>query len=81
MRTPVWDKADAETRAAFEELVEQLGEQAQPVDLPDAYAAAWDDQRAIMAADMAHNLKRAGRARRRGLEQDACAISWPKAAR
>ena len=27
-----------------------------PIDLPEAYAAAWDDQRAIMAADMAHNL-------------------------
>ena len=28
----------------------------EPIDLPEAYAAAWDDQRAIMAADMAHNL-------------------------
>ncbi len=26
------------------------------VDLPDAYAAAWDDQRVIMATDMAHNF-------------------------
>jgi Asp-tRNA(Asn)/Glu-tRNA(Gln) amidotransferase A subunit family amidase len=34
VRTPVWDKADAETRGA----------------------AAWDDQRIIMAVDMAHNL-------------------------
>ena len=56
VRTPVWDKADAETHTAFEALVERLGEQAQLVDLPDAYAAAWDDQRAIMATDMAHNL-------------------------
>jgi Asp-tRNA(Asn)/Glu-tRNA(Gln) amidotransferase A subunit family amidase len=56
VRTPVWDKADAQTRAAFEDFVAQLGESAATVDLPDAYAAAWDDQRVIMAADMAHNL-------------------------
>ena len=56
VRTPVWDKADAETRAAFEALTKQLGEQAQSINLPDAYAAAWDDHRAIMATDMAHNL-------------------------
>ncbi len=56
VRTPAWDKADAETRAAFEALAKQLGEQAQSINLPDAYAAAWDDHRAIMATDMAHNL-------------------------
>ncbi len=56
VRTPVWDKADAQTRAAFEAFVAQLGSAAVTVDLPDAFAAAWDDQRVIMAADMAHNL-------------------------
>jgi len=56
VRTPIWDKADAEARAAFEDLVNLLGESAAVVDLPDAYAEAWDDQRVIMAADMAHNL-------------------------
>ena len=28
VRTPVWDKADAETRAAFEDLVKRLGKSA-----------------------------------------------------
>ncbi len=56
VRTPVWDKADDETRAAFEALVARLGDSAAAVDLPDAYAAAWDDHSAVMAADMAHNL-------------------------
>jgi Asp-tRNA(Asn)/Glu-tRNA(Gln) amidotransferase A subunit family amidase len=56
VRTPVWDKADAQTRAAFEDFVNRLGEQAQTINLPESYAAAWDDQRVIMAADMAHNL-------------------------
>ena len=56
VRTPVWDKADAATRAAFEDFVKLLGDSAAVVEMPESYAAAWDDQRAIMAADMAHNL-------------------------
>jgi len=56
VRTPVWDKADADFRAAFEDMVKRLGDSAAAVDLPNAFASAWDDQRAIMAADMAHNL-------------------------
>lgn len=57
VRTPVWDKADGATHAAFEELVATLGDQAAEVELPEAFAAAWDDQRVIMAADMAHNFE------------------------
>lgn len=56
VRTPIWDKADASARAAFEELVDELGDSAARVDLPEAYAGAWDDHRAVMAVDMAHNL-------------------------
>ncbi len=56
VRTPVWDKADAPTRAAFEDLVKLMGDSAAVVDLPDAFAAAWDDQRTVMSVDMAHNL-------------------------
>ena len=56
VRTPIWDKADAGTRAAFEALAEKLGERAVAVDLPEAYGAAWDDLRVIMNAEMAHNL-------------------------
>ena len=56
VRTPVWDKADTDTRAAFENLVKRLGDSASAIDLGQSYAAAWDDQRVIMAADMAYNL-------------------------
>ena len=56
VRTPIWGQADDTTRAAFEALVESLGASASTIDLPDAYSAAWEDHRAIMAADMAHNL-------------------------
>jgi Asp-tRNA(Asn)/Glu-tRNA(Gln) amidotransferase A subunit family amidase len=54
VRTPMWDKADAEARGALEDLAKELG--ASEIDLPSDYRAAWDALRAIMAADMAHNL-------------------------
>jgi Asp-tRNA(Asn)/Glu-tRNA(Gln) amidotransferase A subunit family amidase len=56
VRTPMWDKADAQTREAFEGLAQRLEDCAAGVDLPDAYAAAWDDQRVIMYTDMTHNF-------------------------
>jgi Asp-tRNA(Asn)/Glu-tRNA(Gln) amidotransferase A subunit family amidase len=56
VKTPVWDKADADTRDAFEALAQDLGEACFNFDLPDYYASAWDAHRAVMAADMAHNL-------------------------
>ena len=54
VRTPMWEKADADTRSAIEDLAKELG--AREVDLPDDYRAAWEAQRIIMATDMAHNL-------------------------
>jgi Asp-tRNA(Asn)/Glu-tRNA(Gln) amidotransferase A subunit family amidase len=56
VRTPVWDKADAQTKAAFEELAAALGSSIEPVDLPQTWTEAWEIHRAIMATDMAHNL-------------------------
>jgi Asp-tRNA(Asn)/Glu-tRNA(Gln) amidotransferase A subunit family amidase len=56
VRTPVWDKADADTKAAFEELLAALGSAIAPVDIPETMAEAWEVHRTIMAADMAHNL-------------------------
>jgi Asp-tRNA(Asn)/Glu-tRNA(Gln) amidotransferase A subunit family amidase len=54
VRTPMWDKADADAQAAFEELAAALGDLIQPVELPEQFAAAWDAHRIIMMADMAH---------------------------
>jgi Asp-tRNA(Asn)/Glu-tRNA(Gln) amidotransferase A subunit family amidase len=56
VRTPVWEKADSECRAAFEKLAKSLGDRAILFDLPEPFAGAWDDQRVIMATDMAHNF-------------------------
>lgn len=56
VKTPVWDRADAGTRQAFEELADELGEHCFVYDLPERFASAWSAQHAIMAAEMAHNL-------------------------
>ena len=56
VRTPIWDKADAPARAAFEQFAQGLGDRCFTLDLPERFAGAWDAHRAIMAADMAHNL-------------------------
>jgi Asp-tRNA(Asn)/Glu-tRNA(Gln) amidotransferase A subunit family amidase len=56
VRTPIWDQADPDVRAAFKTLSGQLGEAATSIDLPPSFAKAWEDHRVIMAADMAHNL-------------------------
>jgi Asp-tRNA(Asn)/Glu-tRNA(Gln) amidotransferase A subunit family amidase len=53
VRTPVWDRADAETRAAFDELIAHLGDRIQTLELPATLAAAWDWHRTIMEADIA----------------------------
>jgi Asp-tRNA(Asn)/Glu-tRNA(Gln) amidotransferase A subunit family amidase len=56
VRTPVWDKADAGTHDAFEQLAQEFGDDCFTYDLPERYGDAWFAQRAIMAAEMAHNL-------------------------
>ena len=56
VRTPVWDKADGETKAAFEEFVAAVGTAVESVDLPQSWTEAWEMHRTIMATEMAHNL-------------------------
>jgi Asp-tRNA(Asn)/Glu-tRNA(Gln) amidotransferase A subunit family amidase len=54
VRTPMWEKADPEARAALEPFVAALGAGAQAVELPDWFRPAWDAHRTVMAVDMAH---------------------------
>nr|WP_246700521.1 amidase [Variibacter gotjawalensis] len=56
VRTQRWDRADPSTQKAFEELATSLGDHVEEVELPDYFATAWDDHRAIMAPDMAHRF-------------------------
>jgi Asp-tRNA(Asn)/Glu-tRNA(Gln) amidotransferase A subunit family amidase len=57
VRTPVWDRADAETTEAFAELAAGLGDCCEEQMLPDSLREAWDWHRTIMEAEMAVNLE------------------------
>ena len=58
VKTPVWDKADAATQAAFEELRDFLGNQCEEVATPPEFDAAVGNLRNIMCADLARFLSR-----------------------
>jgi Asp-tRNA(Asn)/Glu-tRNA(Gln) amidotransferase A subunit family amidase len=57
VRTPFWDRLDADARAAFDELAQALGERAQAFDLPDSAAQAIDWHRTIFEADLAASFE------------------------
>jgi Asp-tRNA(Asn)/Glu-tRNA(Gln) amidotransferase A subunit family amidase len=56
VKSPLWERADAETQEAFAELVAALGDRIEEVVLPDSASRALDWHRSIMQAEMAANL-------------------------
>jgi len=56
VKTPVWDRADESTRAAFAELAEALGDKVAEVDLPASFNQAHEQHRIIMEADLARSF-------------------------
>jgi Asp-tRNA(Asn)/Glu-tRNA(Gln) amidotransferase A subunit family amidase len=58
IKTPQWDRVEGETKEAFAELIEDLGEQVEEVELFPSAAEAWDWHRTIMEAEMAANMDR-----------------------
>src|SRR5213593_1058727 len=66
VRTPHWDRVDADAKDAFAELVERLGDRVEEVELPGAIEQAREWHAIIMEAEVAVNLAREwdkGRAR------------------
>ena len=57
VKTPRWDRVDADAREAFGELAEHLGAQLEEVDVA-ALADAWDWHRTIMEVEIADNFAR-----------------------
>jgi Asp-tRNA(Asn)/Glu-tRNA(Gln) amidotransferase A subunit family amidase len=53
VKTPVWDRAEEETREAFAELTAELADAVEEVELPGSARAAWDWHRTLMDAEMA----------------------------
>ena len=56
VKTPLWERTDAETREAFAELTQALSGGIVEVELPDSTLAALDLHRTIMEAEMAASL-------------------------
>ena len=56
VKTPYWERADEETKAAFAELVEHLDDRVEEVELFPSAAEAWEWQDTIMSAEIAANL-------------------------
>jgi Asp-tRNA(Asn)/Glu-tRNA(Gln) amidotransferase A subunit family amidase len=58
IKTPHWERADADTKEAFGELVEALGDRVEEVELFPSAQEAWGWHKTIMSAEMAVNLER-----------------------
>jgi Asp-tRNA(Asn)/Glu-tRNA(Gln) amidotransferase A subunit family amidase len=57
IKTPHWDKADKDMKAAFDELRETLGERIEEVDLFPSAMDAWDWHKTVMETEMTANLR------------------------
>jgi Asp-tRNA(Asn)/Glu-tRNA(Gln) amidotransferase A subunit family amidase len=57
VKTPHWERTDPDTKEAYGELIEALGERVEEVELFPSAQELWDWQRTIMAAEMAANLE------------------------
>ena len=66
VRTHRWAEMDADGKAAFDELVAQLGTAAEVVTLPPIFGEAWELLRRIMLSEIAYNL---GGAQQKGRDQ------------
>jgi Asp-tRNA(Asn)/Glu-tRNA(Gln) amidotransferase A subunit family amidase len=58
IKTPMWDRADEDTKEGFAEIIGHLGAQVEEVELFPSALDAWQWHHAIMAAEMAFNLER-----------------------
>jgi Asp-tRNA(Asn)/Glu-tRNA(Gln) amidotransferase A subunit family amidase len=58
VKTPYWERVDADAKDAFQELQEALGERIEDVELFPSSAAAWDLHKTIMETEMAVSFER-----------------------
>ena len=58
IKTPMWQRADDDSKEGFAEIVEQLGAQVEEVELFPSAQDAWQWHQTIMGAEVAHNFER-----------------------
>lgn len=56
VRSPIWEQATDDTKAAFAELVDELGDRVTEMQLPEGFDEALALHRTIFEADLARNL-------------------------
>ena len=64
IKTPHWERAEPDTKEAFAELVDALGDRVEEIELFPSAREAWDWHKTIMEAEMAANLEREWRSGR-----------------
>ena len=67
VKTPLWDRVDADAKEAFAELTDHLGDRVEEVELSAQTADAWRWHEAISGAEMALSLRGEWEAAREGL--------------
>src|SRR5262245_32736204 len=74
VKTPMWERADEETKAGFAEIIEELGGQVEEVELFPSALEAWQWHQTIMASEMAFNLEREWKDGRDRLSDQLCTL-------
>ena len=74
VKTPHWDRLDAEAKAAFAELVESLGDRVEELALAPSIAQAGNWHQCIMDCEMAANLEREWELGRDRLSEPLCSL-------
>jgi Asp-tRNA(Asn)/Glu-tRNA(Gln) amidotransferase A subunit family amidase len=57
VKTPHWERTDADLKEGYAELIDVLGEHVEELELFPSAQQAWDWQRVVMEAEMAVNLE------------------------
>jgi Asp-tRNA(Asn)/Glu-tRNA(Gln) amidotransferase A subunit family amidase len=69
IKTPMWQRADDETKEGFAEIAEQFGAQVEEVELFPSAQDAWQWHQTIMGAEVAHNFEREWQNHRESLSE------------
>jgi Asp-tRNA(Asn)/Glu-tRNA(Gln) amidotransferase A subunit family amidase len=64
IKTPHWERTEPDTKEAFAEVVDALGDRVEEIELFPSAREAWDWHKTIMEAEMAANLEREWRSGR-----------------
>jgi Asp-tRNA(Asn)/Glu-tRNA(Gln) amidotransferase A subunit family amidase len=74
VKTPLWERADDDTREGFAEVIEHVGSQVEEVELFPSALEAWQCHQTIMDTEIAFNLEREWKSGRDRLSEQLQAL-------